>query len=165
MGSGQLGVALIGYRFMGKAHSHAYRNVGMFFPDLPKVGMNVIAGRDPEALAEAAAQFGWADHTTDWRDAISRDDVDIVDVSVPGDAHPEIAIAAAEAGKHVFCEKPLANTLDEARTMLQAVEKAGVTTSAPSSCRTGSWTPSSRWCGGCAGRWPGPGRWVTWAPT
>ncbi len=118
-------VALIGYKFMGKAHSHAYRDVGMFF-DVPNPTMQVICGRDAAATAAAAQQFGWAESATDWREVIARPDIDLVDISTPNDSHAEIAIAAAKAGKHILCEKPLAMNLAEAKEMLAAVEKAGV---------------------------------------
>jgi predicted dehydrogenase len=119
-------VGLIGYQFMGKAHSNAYRQVNRFF-DLPiQIGMRTLCGRTESAVREAAEQMGWDRYETDWRKVVSDPDIHIIDVSTPGDSHCEIAVAAAEAGKVVFCEKPLGNTLDEAETMLHAVEKAGV---------------------------------------
>ncbi|HLT58424.1 MAG TPA: Gfo/Idh/MocA family oxidoreductase [Limnochordales bacterium] len=122
----ELGVALVGYKFMGKAHSHAYKDVGMFF-DLPaKPVMRVLCGRNGAAVAEAARAWGWQEAETDFRRAVSRDDVHIVDISSPGDTHKEVALAAAAAGKHIICEKPLANTLAEAEEMVEAVERAGV---------------------------------------
>ena len=121
-----LNVALIGQAFMGKAHSHAWRNAGRFF-DLPATPVLKLAvGRNQEALAAFAQRWGWEDTADDWRAAVERDDIDVVDISVPTDLHAEIAIAAAEAGKHVFCEKPMALTSDEARRMLAAAERAGV---------------------------------------
>jgi predicted dehydrogenase len=122
----EINVAMIGYKFMGRAHSNGYRQVGPFMaPDLvPR--MKVICGRDAAAVAAAAETLGWEESATDWRQVVGRDDIDLVDVSTPGDTHAEIAIAAAEAGKAVLCEKPLANTVEEARAMLAAVEKAGV---------------------------------------
>jgi predicted dehydrogenase len=123
----EIGVGMVGYKFMGRAHSNAYRQAAAFFPDLPLVpAMRAICGRDAAGVAAAAQQLGWQSYETDWRKLIARDDIGVVDVSTPGDTHAEIAIAAAEAGKHVYCEKPLANTLDEARQMVAAVEKAGV---------------------------------------
>jgi predicted dehydrogenase len=122
----KLNVGLIGYQFMGKAHSNAYRQVGRFF-DLPiEVGMKTICGRTEPAVKEAAEKFGWEDYQTDWRKVVEDPDIHIVDVSTPGNSHCEIAVAAAEAGKIVFCEKPIGNTLNEAKQMLDAVEKAGV---------------------------------------
>ena len=111
---------------MGKAHSNAYRQVNRFF-DLPaQVGMHTICGRTEPAVKAAAEKMGWANVETDWRKVIANPEIDIIDVSTPGDSHKEIAIAAAEAGKIVFCEKPIGNTLDEAKQMLDAVNKAGV---------------------------------------
>ena len=118
-----LGVALIGYAFMGRAHSQAWRTVGAAF-DTPAVDRTVIVGRDEQAVAEAAQRLDWREHTTDWREAIARDDVDIVDICTPGFLHAEIAIAALEAGKHVLCEKPLANDPAEAERMVEAARAA-----------------------------------------
>lgn len=122
----RLNVGLIGYQFMGKAHSNAYRQVGRFF-DLPyEVGMRTLCGRTEGAVRAAADKFGWERVETDWRSVIDDPEIHIVDVSTPGDSHCEIAVAAAQAGKIVFCEKPIGNTLDEAETMRDAVAKAGV---------------------------------------
>jgi predicted dehydrogenase len=121
-----INVALIGYKFMGKAHSNAYRQVSHFFPGKLTPRLKVICGRDREGLEAAARQFGWEEIETDWRRVVARKDIDIVDVSSPGHLHAKMAIAAAKAGKHVICEKPLANTLADAKKMLQAVERAGV---------------------------------------
>jgi predicted dehydrogenase len=125
--AGTIGVGLIGYKFMGRAHSNAYRQVASFFPELAlRPAMNAICGRDEAAVRQAAEQLGWEGYETDWRKLVARDDIGLVDVSTPGDSHAPIAIAAAEHGKHVFCEKPLANTLAEAKQMLAAAQKAGV---------------------------------------
>jgi predicted dehydrogenase len=119
-----LGVGLIGYAFMGAAHSQAWRTAPHFF-DLPlRPELTVLAGRNPSAVAEAADKLGWASTETDWRRVIERDDVALVDVCTPGDTHAEIAIAALEAGKHVLCEKPLANTVAEAEAMTEAAARA-----------------------------------------
>lgn len=123
----QLRIGMIGYKFMGKAHSNAYRSLPMFFPKALKPEMSVICGRNSEALGEAASQLGWADCVTDWKDLIAREDIDLIDINAPSNAHKEIALAAAKAGKHIFCEKPLALTLADSREMLQAAEDAGVT--------------------------------------
>jgi predicted dehydrogenase len=123
----EVNVALIGYAFMGRAHSNAYRQVTPFFQPKLRPRLKVIVGRDAKAVKEAQATLGWEEAATDWREVVERDDIHIVDVSTPGDSHAEIAIAAARAGKVVFCEKPLANTLPEAKAMLAAVKKAGVT--------------------------------------
>ena len=119
-------VALLGTKFMGKAHSQAYRNVNMYFSDAPHVEQVVICGRSPDETEQAREAFGWQEASTDWEAVVARDDIDIVDISTPGHLHAEMALAVAAAGKHVVCEKPLANTLDEARSMLAAVEAAGV---------------------------------------
>ncbi|MEV6985057.1 Gfo/Idh/MocA family oxidoreductase [Sphaerisporangium sp. NPDC051017] len=119
-----LGVGMVGYAFMGRVHSQAWRSVDAFF-DLPVAPvMAVLSGRSEDRTAAAAAQLGWAAVEHDWKELIKRDDVDIVDVCTPGDSHAEIAIAALEAGKHVLCEKPLANTVAEAEAMATAAERA-----------------------------------------
>jgi predicted dehydrogenase len=122
----EIGVALIGHRFMGKAHSNAYRQVVPFLQPRLTPRMKVLCGRDAKDVARAAKDLGWEEWATDWREVVKRKDIDLVDVSTPGDSHAEIAIAAARAGKAVLCEKPLANTLREAEAMLKAVQKAGV---------------------------------------
>ncbi len=122
--AGSPGVAVIGYAFMGKAHSHAWRNVAALHPGAPGVRRQVLVGRDAAAVSEAAGQFGWEESATDWRAVLERDDVDIVDVCVPGHLHAEVAIAALEAGKHVIAEKPLANTLAEAEKMVATARAA-----------------------------------------
>ena len=119
-----LRVAMVGHAFMGAAHSQAWRTAPHFF-DLPLVPeMAVLGGRDPERTAAAAARLGWAETETDWRRIVERDDIDLVDICTPGNTHAEIAIAALEAGKHVLCEKPLANTVAEAEAMTAAAEQA-----------------------------------------
>jgi predicted dehydrogenase len=124
--SGELRVGLVGYAFMGAAHSQAWRTVNRVF-DLPlRVRMAAICGRDAANVAAAADRLGWDGHTTDWRELIARDDIDVIDVCTPGDSHAEITLAALAAGKHVMCEKPLANTVDEAREMVRAAQAAGV---------------------------------------
>ncbi len=123
----QVNVGMVGYKFMGKAHSQAYRDVPMFFPDSPKPVMKAICGRDEAGVKQAAEQFGWESYETDWASLIARSDIDLIDINAPSNAHKDIAIAAAKAGKHIFCEKPLALTLADAREMLEAVEAAGVT--------------------------------------
>jgi len=119
-----LGVGMIGYSFMGRAHSNGWRNARSFFtpPALPR--LTVLAGRNAEAATQTARQFGWQSVETDWRAVLEREDVDIVDICTPGDSHVEIAVAALEAGKHVLCEKPLANSVEEAERMVAAAEQA-----------------------------------------
>jgi predicted dehydrogenase len=111
---------------MGRAHSNAYRQVGPFLSPRIRPRMKVLCGRDRAAVREAADRLGWEEAATDWREVVRRPDVDLVDISTPGDSHAEIAIAAARAGKVVFCEKPLANSVPEAQAMLAAVRRAGV---------------------------------------
>jgi predicted dehydrogenase len=121
-----LNVAIIGQNFMGKAHSHAWKNAGRFF-DLPATPvLKVACGRNEEALRRFADTWGWEETATDWREVVERDDIDVVDISVPTHMHAEVAIAAAKAGKHLFCEKPISRTADEARAMLEAAQAAGV---------------------------------------
>jgi predicted dehydrogenase len=122
----EIGVALLGYKFMGRAHSNAYRQVGRFFDLDLHPRMSVLVGRDAAAVGEAAQTLGWEGSSTDYAEVLSREDVGLVDVSTPGDSHKELTLAALEAGKHVFCEKPLANTLGEAREMVEAARRAGV---------------------------------------
>src|SRR5207248_32904 len=119
-----LGVAMIGHAFMGAAHSQGWRNAHRFF-DLPAVPvMAVVCGRSESTTRAAAEKLGWQSWTTDWRDVLTRDDVDVVDICTPGDSHAEVAVAALAAGKHVLCEKPLANTVAEAEEMTAAAEAA-----------------------------------------
>jgi predicted dehydrogenase len=122
----QLNVAIIGHAFMGKAHSNAWRNAPHFF-DMPATPvLKVAVGRNQETLRAFAERWGWQEVASDWREVVQRDDIDVVDISVPTNLHAEIAVAAAEAGKHVFCEKPIAMTSAEARRMLAAAAAAGV---------------------------------------
>jgi len=121
-----LNVGLIGYKFMGKAHSNAYRSVNMFFDCGADVVMKAICGRNRQGVKAAAKQLGWESCETDWKKLVKRPDIDIVDIVTPGFMHCEMAVEAAKAGKHVICEKPLANTVAEAEMMVEAVEKAGV---------------------------------------
>jgi predicted dehydrogenase len=122
----EVNVALIGYAFMGRAHSNAWRQVSSFFSPRLTPRLKVICGRDQIAVRKAARRLGWEEWETDWRKVVARDDIDIIDVSTPGDSHAKIAIAAARAGKAILCEKPLANDVAEAKQMLAAVRKAGV---------------------------------------
>ena len=121
----EIGVGLVGYKFMGRAHSNAYRQVARFFDVDPVPVMQAICGRDPDATASAAAQLGWNSVETDYHDLVKRDDIGLVDVSTPGYTHRDVVMAALDAGKHVLCEKPLANSLEEAEEMLLAARKAG----------------------------------------
>ena len=122
--TGTLNVGMVGYAFMGAVHSQAWRTAGRFF-DLPLAPeLAVLCGRNAAATQAAADRMGWAAVETDWKALVRRDDVDLVDVCTPGDTHAEITVAALEAGKHVLCEKPLANTVEEARAMVAAAERA-----------------------------------------
>lgn len=123
----EVNVGLVGYKFMGKAHSNAYRSVRFFFPDSKALpNMKAICGRNKEAVQRACADWGWEDYETSFKKLIARDDIDLVDITTPNNAHAKMAIAAAEAGKHVFCEKPMAMSVAEGKEMVKAVEKAGV---------------------------------------
>jgi predicted dehydrogenase len=115
---------MVGYAFMGAAHSHAWRTAPRFFqlPLAPQLA--AVAGRDEAAVRAAADRYGWASWETSWQRLIEREDIDLVDICTPGNTHAEIAIAALQAGKHVLCEKPLANSVAEAELMTQAAEEA-----------------------------------------
>jgi predicted dehydrogenase len=115
-----LRVALVGTAFMGRTHSHAWRTAARFFPLPLEPELAVLVGSNPETTRERADVLGWSEASTDWRAVIERDDIDLVDICTPGDTHAEIAIAALEAGKHVLCEKPLANSVEEAERMAAA---------------------------------------------
>jgi predicted dehydrogenase len=117
---------MVGYKFMGKAHSHAYKDVGMFFDLDADIEMTAICGRDEIGVRAAAEKFGWSSYETDYKRLIAREDINLIDVNAPSNAHKAIVLAAVRVGKHVFCEKPLALTLADAREMLQAAEEAGV---------------------------------------
>lgn len=122
-----LNVAMIGGGFMGKAHAAAYVAMPMFFWPPPAVPLRKVLVDVNDALAEEGARrYGFDESSDDWRKVVTRPDVDIVDIVTPNDSHAEIAIAAAQAGKHIICEKPLARTAEEAHAMLKAVQKAGV---------------------------------------
>lgn len=119
-----LRIGMVGYAFMGAAHSNAWRNADSFF-DLPfHPELTAICGRNGEAAAAVGRRFGWASVETDWRTLVERDDIDVIDICSPGNTHAEIAIAALDAGKHVLCEKPLATTLQEAEAMAAAAHRA-----------------------------------------
>lgn len=122
----KMGVGLIGYKFMGKAHSNAFRQAPHFFKMDVTPEMRVLCGRDAAAVSSAAANLGWPETETDWRKVMARDDIGLVDITTGNDTHCEMVLAAAEAKKHIFCEKPLAMNVREARQMLEAAEKAGV---------------------------------------
>ncbi|HYU04435.1 MAG TPA: Gfo/Idh/MocA family oxidoreductase [Jatrophihabitantaceae bacterium] len=121
-----LRIGMVGHAFMGRAHSQAWRVVNRFF-DLPLAAeMTAVCGHDEQRTAAAAQKLGWQSYETDWHALIERDDIDVIDICTPGDSHAEIAIAALRAGKHVLCEKPLANTVDEARAKTDAADASDV---------------------------------------
>jgi len=115
---------MIGHGFMGAAHSQGWRVAPRFFDLDPAPEMAIIVGRNQLSIGDAAQRWGWAESSTDWRSVIERSDIDIIDIVTPGNSHAEIAIAALAAGKHVLCEKPLANSVDEAVAMAAAAESA-----------------------------------------
>lgn len=124
--AGPLRVGMVGYAFMGAVHSQAWRTAPRFF-DLPRTPeLTALAGRNAAAAQAAADRMGWDSVETDWRRLVDRDDIDLIDICTPGDTHAEIAIAALQAGKHVLCEKPLANSVAEAEAMTAAAEAAAV---------------------------------------
>ena len=123
----ELNVALLGHKFMGKAHSNAYRQVSRFFPGKLSFRMKVLCGKaSADELETTARQFGWEESDGEWERVIARKDIDVVDISTPSYLHHPMVLAAAATGKHIICEKPLANTLAQAKEMLRAVQKAGV---------------------------------------
>jgi len=121
-----LNIAIIGYKFMGKAHSNAWKKASLFFDLDAKINLKVACGRNEAAVREFADNWGWAEVETDWRKVVARDDVDVVDISLPQHLHFDVAVAAAKSGKHIFCEKPLALSSDQAREMLAVARENGV---------------------------------------
>ncbi|MEI6432280.1 MAG: Gfo/Idh/MocA family oxidoreductase, partial [bacterium] len=123
----KINIGLVGYQFMGKAHSNAYRQVAKFFPDTEvEPVLKVLCGRDESKVRSAAERFGFESIETDYRKLCERDDIDLIDIATPGNTHVEIAIAAANGGKMIICEKRLANTLAEAEQMVAAVKANNV---------------------------------------
>jgi len=126
MKTNEINVGIVGAQFMGRAHSNAYLDVSHFF-DLPVVPvLRAACDNNPENLDAFAGRFGWQDKETSWERLVSRDDIDLVDICTPNDTHMPIAVAAAKAGKHVICKKPLAMNADEARRMLEAARDSDV---------------------------------------
>lgn len=122
-----MNVAMIGGGFMGKAHAMAYASMPMFFWPAPAIPHRKVVVDVTDAMAETARdRYGFEEASSDWRAVVARSDIDVIDICTPNNVHAEIAIAAAEAGKHIICEKPLARTVEEARAMAAAVKKAGV---------------------------------------
>ena len=128
MAGKMVNVGLVGCRFMGKAHSNAFQRMPMFFPDAAAFPvMKALCGRNEAVVSQVARNWGWESYETSWERLIARPDIDLVDIVTPNDSHRDIAFAAAQAGKHILCEKPLAMNLEQAVEMYRAVEAAGVT--------------------------------------
>ncbi|MFB0564394.1 MAG: Gfo/Idh/MocA family protein, partial [Candidatus Aminicenantaceae bacterium] len=122
----ELNVGMIGYGFMGRAHSNAFLSANKFF-DLPvKYNMKIICGRTEKNVRQMQEKWGWEDYSTDWKEVVKKDDVDIVDISTPNNVHVPIIIKAAKRGKHILCEKPLGNSVQECKKAVEAVKKAKV---------------------------------------
>jgi len=122
-----LNIGLVGYGFMGRTHSNGYKRVNDFFPDVEyQPVLKAICARSADRAQAFADQWGFESIETDWKALVARDDIDAIDICTPNNTHAEIAIAAAEAGKMVLCEKPLARTTEESLPMVEAIEKAGV---------------------------------------
>jgi predicted dehydrogenase len=121
-----LRVGMVGYGFMGKAHSNAWRQAPYFFPLKARVEMHTVCGRKPAGVQAARARLGWQFASTDWRELVESPLIEVIDITTHNDSHAEIAIAAANAGKHVLCEKPLALNVKQAQAMLAAVQKAKI---------------------------------------
>src|SRR5450631_2281341 len=121
-----LRVGLVGYGFMGRTHSNAYRQVNAFFDAGYRPQLTAVCGRDNHKAKQFAARWGFDSVETEWKALVAREDIDLIDIASPNDTHAEVAIAAAQAGKMVLCEKPLGRTAEEAKTMVDAVEKAKV---------------------------------------
>ena len=122
----KLNIGLIGYGFMGRAHSNAYRQVNHFFNLDYQPVLKAACARNEEKVRAFCAEAGWESYETDWRRLVERDDIDVIDIAAPNNVHYEIALAAAEAGKIILCEKPLAMNGPEGKKMVDAVQKAGV---------------------------------------
>lgn len=121
-----LNVGMIGYGFMGRAHSNAYKQVGQFFPSKYKVVLKAACARNAEGIKAFADNWGYESTETDWRKLVERKDIDVIDICTPNNLHKEIALAAAANGKMILCEKPLAINAVEGKEMVEAVERAGV---------------------------------------
>ena len=122
----EMRVALVGYKFMGKAHSHAWADAGRFFPLKAKIVMRAICGRNPERVKAVAENWGWQSFETSYDKLLLRDDIDVVDITVPNNLHHEMVMKAVKAGKNICCEKPLAMSVEQAKEMFAAVKKAGL---------------------------------------
>lgn len=123
----KLNIGMIGYKFMGKAHSNAWKKAPYFFDMDVEPILKVVCGRHAEPLQTFANRWGWQETETDWQKVVTRDDIDIIDIGVPTHLHHEIAVAAAKAGKHIFCEKPMAVSHEQAKEMYEVAEEKGIT--------------------------------------
>lgn len=122
----KLNIGIVGYKFMGRAHSNAWQKAGLFF-DIPfQPILKVACGRHQESLTEFADKWGWEETETDWRKLVAREDINVIDIALPQHLHYEIAVEAAKAGKHIFCEKPMAMNSAQATEMLRVCEENGV---------------------------------------
>jgi predicted dehydrogenase len=124
----KLNIGLVGYGFMARAHSNAYLSVNQFFDLKYRPVLKAVAARDAAKVQKFAHKWGYESHYSDWRRLIEDPEINIIDIASPNDTHAEIAVAAAQAGKTILCEKPLARNLKEAQAMVDAVKKAGVRT-------------------------------------
>src|SRR5690606_28004585 len=126
-GKRELRIGLIGTGLMARTHTDGYKRIGDFFPEITYTPvLKTVCARREDKVRAFASQWGFESYETDWKKVIEREDIDAIDICTPNDMHAEIAIAAAETGKMVLCEKPLARTVKEAQTMVDAIEKAGV---------------------------------------
>lgn len=123
----EINVGIVGTKFMGRAHSNAFIDVPYFFQVPRRPRLRAACGRDQDSLEAFASRFGWETTETDWQRLVERDDIELVDICTSNRTHMPIAVAAAQKGKHIFCEKPIAMNADEARQMYEAAEEAGVT--------------------------------------
>ena len=126
MASEPLNIGLIGCGFMGRTHSNAFRQADVFFDLARRPVLKAVCSRSSDTVQSFASRWGYESTQTDWRELIERDDIDLIDIASPNDTHKDIAIAAAEAGKMVMCEKPLGRNADESAAMTAAIDKAGV---------------------------------------
>ncbi|MBN2879753.1 MAG: Gfo/Idh/MocA family oxidoreductase [Clostridia bacterium] len=124
--SKEINIGIIGYKFMGKAHSSAFTQLPIYFGEDMKVNKKIICGRNEDKVKRAASQFGWEEYATDYRELIKRDDINVIDVTTPSNYHKQIVMEAIDAGKNVFCEKPLALNVQDAREMHEAAAKKGI---------------------------------------
>jgi len=124
----KLNIGLVGYGFMARAHSNAYLTVSQFFDLEYQPVLKAVAARDPEKVKQFAHKWGYQSHYADWKQLVDHPEIDVIDIASPNDTHAEIAVAAAQAGKMILCEKPLARNLQEAQRMVDAAKKTGVRT-------------------------------------